>query len=154
MVGAVRSRPKSIVLCYFLEDREARNAFDFDCLSRFGRVFRFPKMREYAQGKRSDCSWTFVWGLLCELLKERDSHCFAILAGYSYVPTGAERVYWDGLELSGKLKKKGYRPYADKRSDLLRRMALSQSTGRENAEREKLKKFFNIQDMPESSGGE
>lgn len=96
----------------------------------------------------------FVWGLLCELLKERDSHCFANLAGYSYIPAGAERAYWDDLEISGKLKKKGYRPYSDKRSDLLRRMALSQSTGRENAEREKLKKFFNIQDMPENSGGE
>ena len=154
MVGAVRSRPKSIVLCYFLEDRGARNAFDFDCLSRFGHVFRFPKMREYAQGKRADCSWMFVWGLLCELLRERESHCFAVLAGYSYVPSSAERVYWDGLELSGKLKKKGYRPYSDKRSDLLRRLALRQSTSRETAEREKLRKFFHIQDMPEGSGGE
>lgn len=96
----------------------------------------------------------FVWGLLCELLRERESHCFARLAGYSYVPSSAERVYWDGLELSGKLKKKGYRPYTDKRSDLLRRLALRQSTGREQAEREKLKKFFHIQEMPENSGGE
>lgn len=111
-------------------------------------------MREYTQGKRPDCSWMFVWGLLCELLRERESHCFACLAGYSYVPSDAERAYWDGLELSGKLKKKGYRPYADKRSDLLRRMALRQSTSREQAEREKLKKFFHIQDMPENSGGE
>lgn len=60
-----------------------------------------------------------AWGLTREILRDRTSNSFAALAGWYYIPTGAEIALWDQMELEGRLKRKGYRPWADSRSDFL-----------------------------------
>ena len=62
-----------------------------------------------------------AWALTREILRDHTSNSFAALAGWSYTPTGAEIALWDQMELEGRLKRKGYRPWADRRTDMFRR---------------------------------
>ena len=64
-----------------------------------------------------------AWALTREILRDHTSNSFAVLAGWSYTPTGAEIALWDQMELEGRLKRKGYRPWADRRTDPFRRPA-------------------------------
>lgn len=57
------------------------------------------------------------WRLTREILRDHTSNSFAALAGWSYTPTGAEIALWDQMELEGRLKRKGYRPWTDHRTN-------------------------------------
>lgn len=59
------------------------------------------------------------WRLTREILRDHTSNSFAALAGWSYTPTGAEIALWDQMELEGRLKRKGYRPWTDHRTNWL-----------------------------------
>lgn len=83
-----------------------------------------------------------AWGLTREILRDRTSNSFAALAGWSYIPTGAEIALWDQMELEGRLKRKGYRPWADSRSDFLE--SPNPETGEQR--RERLKRRDRLKD--------
>ncbi|AKV55077.1 hypothetical protein BACT_0488 [Bifidobacterium actinocoloniiforme DSM 22766] len=55
-----------------------------------------------------------------EILRDHTSSSYAALSGWSYIPTGAEIALWDQMELEGRLKRKGYRPWTDQRADPFR----------------------------------
>ena len=82
-----------------------------------------------------------------ELLRDHSSHLYASLAGWAYIPSGAEIAKWDQLELEGRLKRKGWRPWLEPKTDMARastRHARPRSE-REQA-RELLRDRFHIKD--------
>lgn len=97
---------------------------------------------------RASMSLGRAWMLTREILKDHTSNSFASLAGWAYVPTGAEIALWDMMELEGRLKRKGYRPWADPRNDFLREPNLETSSQRRERleRRSRLKKRFHIDD--------
>lgn len=58
--------------------------------------------------------------IVAEILKNRQSHSYAALAGWHYIPTGAEIAMWDGLEADGRLAHPRWRPWASRTQDILR----------------------------------
>lgn len=81
-----------------------------------------------------------------EILHDHTSHSYAALAGWSYIPTGAEIAQWDQYELEGRLKRKGWRPWTDKTADPFRTESLKADTSQKEREkqRERIRARFHI----------
>ncbi|PJM72332.1 hypothetical protein CS006_10365 [Bifidobacterium primatium] len=90
--------------------------------------------------------YQLAWELTRELLRDHTSASYAALAGWAYTPTGAETAMWDRLELEGLLKKRGYRPWKDRRNDTLRAHRLEDPRKRRErlARRQRLKDRYHI----------
>lgn len=89
-----------------------------------------------------------AWRFTREILRNHTSSSYAALAGWSYIPTGAEIALWDQMELEGRLKHKGYRPWTDARNNLfaLSRQETSQQHAERLARRKRLQDTFHISD--------
>lgn len=83
-----------------------------------------------------------------EILKSHRSHSWAALSGWSYIPTDAEIALWDRFEFEGRLTRKGWRPWEDKRFDPFSPSHMETETERRErlARREQLKRRFHITD--------
>lgn len=67
---------------------------------------------------RGNIPYWRLWPLVRELLREHDSHSYAALAGWSYVPSEVERAVWTLIP-----KKDGYEryePWTDPKNDIMR----------------------------------
>lgn len=62
-------------------------------------------------------SFGLAWNLTREILRDHTSSSYAALAHYSYIPSGAEISLWDQFELEGRLKRRGWRPWTDSRTN-------------------------------------
>lgn len=86
-----------------------------------------------------------AWELTHEILRDHTSHSYAALAGWSWIPTGTEIAMWDRMELEGRVKHKGWRPWAAIPDPLA---AAKQETGEERAarleRRDRLNRRFHI----------
>lgn len=124
-------------------------AFAYDWLTRFHTTFKPLRLTELLDGSRAraNCSWLSAWLLTVEILKDRSSHLFAAAAGWEYAPAPAEQALWDYLDAGKRLRKRGWRPWADPRSRLFNKThGRHELSEKQQLEREKLKKAFHIQD--------
>ena len=146
MGGTVRHRPKSILLAEaWLNHRAA-------LLADFHRAYGFmPRLTDFAmfvRGEHGNIAYFHCWRLMAELLRDRTSRLYSSLAGWTYSPTGAEIAQWDRLELEGRLKRKGWRPWLDERHAATRRRAMSRRTQADRqASRQRLRDRFNFTDQ-------
>ena len=95
----------------------------------------------WTRGAEPNLDWGTAWELTREILRDRESHSFAALAGWAYIPSGAERAAWD-LMSRGK-----YRPWTDRAQDIIRPPhQITLLSKRQREDREKLKRIFHIED--------
>ena len=109
-------------------DQQHHSALTADWLTRYRRVWKpchLDVWLDAPTGRKpsGNLDYESAWALTREILRDHTSNSFAALAGWSYTPTGAEIALWDQMELEGRLKRKGYRPWADRRTDMFRRPA-------------------------------
>lgn len=119
-------RPKIVYL--LILHQQHHSALTADWLTRYRRVWKpchLDVWLDAPTGRKpsGNLDYESAWALTREILRDHTSNSFAALAGWSYTPTGAEIALWDQMELEGRLKRKGYRPWADRRTDMFRRPA-------------------------------
>jgi hypothetical protein len=119
-------RPKIVYL--LILHQQHHSALTADWLTRYRRVWKPCHLNAWLDaptGRKpsGNLDYESAWALTREILRDHTSNSFAALAGWSYTPTGAEIALWDQMELEGRLKRKGYRPWADRRTDPFRRPA-------------------------------
>ncbi|KFI92433.1 hypothetical protein BISA_0833 [Bifidobacterium saguini DSM 23967] len=89
-----------------------------------------------------------AWRLTREILKDHRSHSYAALAGWSYIPSDGEIALWDRMELEGRLKRRGWRPWADRHNDPFAPVHVETRETRERRleRRSRLKQRYHITD--------
>lgn len=140
-----------MVLCALW--RNHREALDADWLRTYSTMYRpvsFERWLDAPKGAkpRANVGFGRAWALTREILKDHTSHSYAALAGFAYIPTGEETAMWDRYELEGRLKRKGWRPWTDRRADPFR-SARMESTGEHEQRmerRSRLRQRFHITD--------
>lgn len=80
--------------------------------------------------------------VVTEILKNRSSHSYAALAGWHYIPTGAEHAMWDMLAAEGRLKHPQWRPWTSRATDILTDQQAQEE--KHQQDRKLLKKVYGI----------
>ncbi|MDK6350059.1 hypothetical protein [Bifidobacterium scardovii] len=116
----IRTGPKSAYLIVLWQNH--REALESDWLNRYHTIWRPIRLDAWLDAPnghkpRASLSLGKAWKLTRQILRDHTSDSYAALAGWSYTPTGEELAMWDRLELEGRLKRRGWRPWTDKRAD-------------------------------------
>ncbi|MEE8739047.1 MAG: hypothetical protein SOI66_09110 [Bifidobacterium sp.] len=140
----IRPRPKSIHLLILLQTH--RGALDHDWLKNYQRTYRPIRLEQWLDAPRNRkpaarTTYGDAWQLTREILRDHTSASYAALADWSYTPTGAEISLWDQFELEGRLKRRGWRPWTDRRTDQFRRT--KQETDSEHQARMQRRRHLN-----------
>ena len=99
-------------------------------------------MEQWSRGEHPTVDWGCAWAMTRVILTDRGSYSFAALSGWTYAPSGTEQALWDIN--AGRAK---YRPWTDRVHDPLRPPhQVSMLSESQRADREKLKRFFHIED--------
>lgn len=119
----------------------------------WGRVYRPFTLDRWLNAPRdakprANVGFGRAWRMTREILRERTSHSYAALAGWTYIPTGAEAALWDRFDLEKRLQRKGWRPWADKSRDPFReeRMETAARRGERMRRRRRLRERYHITD--------
>jgi hypothetical protein len=123
MGHGIGHRPKSVHLILLLQTH--RGALDHDWLKNYQRTYRPIHLEQWLDAPltskpTANIDYGTAWQLTRELLRDHTSSSYAALANWSYTPTGAEISLWDWFELEGRLKRRGWRPWTDPRTDQFR----------------------------------
>lgn len=116
----IRTRPKSAYLIDLWHNH--REALDADWASRYHTTWQPISLTEWLDAPpenkpKANIGIGKAWKLTRQILKDHASDSYMALAGWSYKPTGAEIAMWDRFELEGRLKRRGWRPWTDRRAD-------------------------------------
>jgi hypothetical protein len=144
MGRGVGARPKSVHLLILLQNHQG--ALDHDWLKNYQRTYRPIHIDQWLDAPRnhkpkSSMAYGKAWQLTREILREHTSASYSALANWSYTPTAAEISLWDQFELEGRLKRKGWRPWTDPRTDQFHQT--KQETDREHKARMERRQHLN-----------
>jgi hypothetical protein len=118
MGGPVRHRPKSALLASLWAEHRA--AILYDLKSRLNIEWHPLDWTTWAkdQQARSNIGYWAMWQYAAEILRDKSSHSYAALAGWSYVPSPTERAIW--TLMPKREGKEDYLPWTDPKQDILR----------------------------------
>lgn len=97
-------------------------------------------MQDWRDGEHSCMSNLLMWQMTREILKNHQSHSFAAIAGYSWIPTDADLIAW---ALSDH-KQTDAPPWCA--SDPIGNHAMRPTQAQQQVDRAKLQAMFNIKE--------